>query len=151
MPKLRCEFFTPRSQGGAKGSNVGRRNATASHETIVRGHPATRLTLVIERTKRLFWRLSVVIMLIIAVADSLLGSRVILIGLLIIGPCCALLGGRRASAGQAGAIAVGLSLVLALPDGIWGTTAQFAFTGAVLMVSISCAWAAGIIESATKY
>jgi len=90
-------------------------------------------------------------MLLIAATDSLLGPRVILIGLLIIGPCCALLDGRRASAGQAGAIAVGLSLVLALPDGIWGTTAQFAFTGAVLMVSISCAWAAGIIDSATKY
>jgi IS30 family transposase len=29
-----------------------------------------------------------------------------------------------------------------------GTTAQFAFTGAVLLVAIGCTWAAGIIEAA---
>ena len=36
------------------------------------------------------WRLSVAIMLLITAADALLGPRVILIGLLLIGPCCAL-------------------------------------------------------------
>jgi hypothetical protein len=52
------------------------------------------------------------------------------------------------STGLAGGIAVSLALLLALPDGIWDTTSQFAFTGAVLMVAIACTWAAGIIESA---
>jgi hypothetical protein len=40
------------------------------------------------------WRLSVVISLVIAAMDTLLGHRVILIGLLIAGPCCALFSAR---------------------------------------------------------
>ena len=67
------------------------------------------------------WRLSVAIMLLITAADALLGPRVILIGLLMVGPCCALFSARRVSTAQAGVIAVGLALLLALPDGIWGT------------------------------
>jgi hypothetical protein len=94
------------------------------------------------------WRLSIVLMLLIAVADTVLGSRVILMGLLMVGPCCALFSARRVSTAQAGGIAVGLALLLALPDGIWGTTTQFAFAGAVLMVAIACTWAAGIVEAA---
>lgn len=90
-------------------------------------------------------------MLLIAAADALLGSRVILIGLLIVGPCCALFSARRISTAQAGVMAVGLALLLALPDGIWGTVAQFAFTGAVLLVAIACTWAAGIMESVTRH
>ncbi len=89
-------------------------------------------------------------MLLVTVADALLGSRVILIGLLIVGPCCALFSARRVSTAQAGGIAVGLALLLALPDGIWATTAQFAFTGSVLLVAVACTWAAGIIESIAR-
>ena len=90
-------------------------------------------------------------MLLITAADALLGSRIILIGLLMIGPCCALFSARRVSTAQVGGIAVGLALLLALPDGIWGTMAQFALTGAVLMVAIVCTWAAGIIESVARH
>lgn len=96
------------------------------------------------------WGLSIAIMLLIAAADALLGPRVILIGLLMVGPCCALFSGRWVSTAQAGVIAVGLALLLALPDGIWGTVAQFAFAGAVLMVAIACTWAAGVIESMAR-
>ena len=108
------------------------------------------LTLVTETTHRFFWRLSIAIMFVITTVDALLGTQVILIGLLMVGPCCALFSARRVSTAQAGAGAVGLALVLALPDGIWGTVAQFAFTGAVLLVAIACTWAAGIIESANR-
>jgi hypothetical protein len=108
------------------------------------------LTTVARRTNRLLWRLSLAFMLLITAADALLGSRVILIGLLMVGPCCALFGARRISTAQAGGIAVGLALMLALADGIWGTTAKFAFTGAVLLVAVACTWAAGIIESAAR-
>ena len=97
------------------------------------------------------WRLSVAIMLLITAADAILGPRVILIGLLMIGPCCALFSARRVSTAQAGVMAVGLALLLAVPDGIWGTVAQFAFTGAVLMVAVACTWAAGIMESVTRH
>lgn len=78
-------------------------------------------------------------------------TRVILIGLLMIGPCCALFSARRVSTAQAGVMAVGLALLLAVPDGIWGTVAQFAITGAVLMVAVACTWAAGIMESVTRH
>ena len=47
-----------------------------------------KFTVVTDGTHRLFWRLSVAIMLLITAADAFLGSRVILIGLLMIGPCC---------------------------------------------------------------
>ena len=90
-------------------------------------------------------------MLLVTAADAILGPRVILIGLLMIGPCCALFSARRVSTAQAGVMAVGLALLLALPDGIWGTVTQFAFTGAVLLVAIACTWAAGIMESMTRH
>ena len=93
------------------------------------------------------WRLSLAIMFLITAADALLGPRVILIGLLIVGPCCALFSARRVATAQAGALAVGLALLLALPDGIWGTMSQFVFTCAVLMVAVACTWGAGIMES----
>jgi hypothetical protein len=107
--------------------------------------------LVTDRTRRFFLRLSVAIMLLVTVADAFLGPRVILIALLMIGPCCALFSARRVSTAQVGALAVGLALLLTLPDGIWGTVAQLAFTGAVLLVAVACTWAAGIMESATTH
>ena len=93
------------------------------------------------------WRLSVAMMLVITAADALLGPRVILIALLMVGPCCALFSARQVATAQAGALAVGLALLLALPDGIWGTTSQFVFTCAVLMVAVACTWGAGVMES----
>ena len=86
-------------------------------------------------------------MLLITAADALLGPRIILISLLIVGPCCALFSARRVATAQAGALAVGLALLLALPDGIWDTMSQFVFTCAVLMVAVACTWGAGIMES----
>lgn len=63
------------------------------------------------------WRLSVAIMLLITAADVLLGPRVILIGLLILGPCCALFSTRRVSTAQARGIAVGLASAWLFPMG----------------------------------
>lgn len=54
--------------------------------------------------------------------------------------------GRRSSTALVGTTAVGLALLLALPDLIWVTVAQFAFIGAVLLVAVACTWAAGILE-----
>jgi hypothetical protein len=104
-------------------------------------------TRVTERTRRFFLRLSVAIMLVITAGDALLGSRIILIALLMVGPCCALFSARRVATAEAGALAVGLAVLLALPDGIWGTMSQFAFTCAVLMVAVASTWGAGIMES----
>ena len=105
------------------------------------------LTLVTERTHRFFWWLSVAIVLCHRRCGRLPGSRIILIGLLIIGPCCALFSARRVSVAQIGGLAVGLALLSPLPTESGSPRLQFAFTSAVLLVAIACTWAAGIIES----
>lgn len=111
---------------------------------------ATCTPLIAPRISRRFWRISIVLTLLVAVTDAALGPRFILIGLLIVGPCCALFTAQRARAAGVGAVAVLLALVLAFPDGIWDTPAQLSLTAAVLMVAIACTWAAGIIGSVTR-
>lgn len=86
-------------------------------------------------TSRL-WLLSLVLCAIVAAVDAILGRHVILIGLLIVGPCCAVFTGRWTRVALAGAWAVGLAVVLGAPDGIWGTATQFVFLGAVLVVAV---------------
>jgi membrane-bound ClpP family serine protease len=106
--------------------------------------------LIAPRTSRRFWRIGIALSLLVAVTDAALGPRFILIGLLIVGPCCALFTAQRAQAAQVGAVAVLLALALALPDGIWDTATQLTLTAAVLIVAIACTWAAGIIGSVTR-
>jgi hypothetical protein len=91
-------------------------------------------------------KLSIALMLLITTTDALLGPRVILIALLMLGPCCALLSARWKSTAFAGIVAIALAFLLALPDGIWDTVGQFALTGAVLIVAVACTWAAGVLE-----
>jgi hypothetical protein len=86
----------------------------------------------------------------VAGSDALVGHRLILIGLLIVGPCCALLTGRWAQTALAGACAVGLAVILGVPDRIWGTAAHLAFLAAVLVVALVNTLAALIIERSTS-
>jgi hypothetical protein len=78
--------------------------------------------------------------------DARLGHRVILIGLLIIGPCCAVLTGRWSRTALTGTWAVGLAVVLGLPDRIWGTAAHLAFLAAVLIVAVVSTIATAVVE-----
>jgi cation:H+ antiporter len=82
----------------------------------------------------------------IAAGDAILGPHVILIGLLIAGPCCSLVTGRRAPTATAGAWAITLALILGLPDGIWGTTTHVAYLGAVIVAAIATTTSAAILE-----
>jgi hypothetical protein len=52
----------------------------------------------------------------IAAADALLGRRVILVGALIVGPCCGLLTGHAARTAAVGAWAILLAVLLGLAD-----------------------------------
>ena len=81
----------------------------------------------------------------IAATDAILGRHVILIGLLIAGPCCGLLTGWARTA-TVGAWAIALAVVLGLPDGIWGTSTHLAFLGAVGIVALVSTSSAAIIE-----
>jgi hypothetical protein len=82
----------------------------------------------------------------VAVVDAVLGHRVILIGLLIAGPCCVLLTGRWVPTGLTGLWVIGLAVVLGLPDGIWGTSTHLAFLAAVAAVALASTLAAGLIQ-----
>jgi cation:H+ antiporter len=73
----------------------------------------------------------------VAVTDALLGSRVILIGLLIVGPCCVLLTGRWVPTALTAGGTIGLAVLLGLPDGIWGTQTHLLFVAAVAIVALA--------------
>ena len=85
----------------------------------------------------------------IAITDAVLGHRVILIGLLIAGPCCVLLTGRWIPTGLTGLWVIGLAVVLGLPDAIWGTSTHLAFLAAVAAVAMVGTVAAALIEIRT--
>jgi hypothetical protein len=92
------------------------------------------------------WAAPVVVCVLIAGVDALLGPRVILIGLLAAGPCWALLTGRWRQTGLVGVVAVGLAVVLGVPDRIWGTGTQIAFIAAVAVVGAAATFAAVVME-----
>jgi cation:H+ antiporter len=81
----------------------------------------------------------------VASLDAALGPRVVLIGLLITGPCCVLLTGRWVPTGLAGLWTIGLAVVLGLADGIWGSVTHFAFLAAVAVVAAASTVAAAVI------
>jgi hypothetical protein len=82
---------------------------------------------------------------VVAAADAGLGHRVVLIGLLIVGPCSVLLTGRWVLTGLTGLFAIGLAVALGIPDGIWGTSTHLAFLAAVTVVALAATLAAAII------
>jgi hypothetical protein len=82
----------------------------------------------------------------IAAADVLLGSRVILIGLLIVGPCCGVLTNSGKYTLGLSLFALACALAVAIPDGIWLTWAQLAFTMAVVVVGTVATGATVVAE-----
>ena len=89
--------------------------------------------------------LALLLTVIVAAADAALGHHVVLIGLLIIGPCCALLTGRWVLTGVTGLWVIGLATVLGIPDGIWGTSIHLVFLAAVAGVACASTLAAAVI------
>jgi hypothetical protein len=96
------------------------------------------------------WSLALVLCALISGADALLGHRVILIGLLTAVPCCALLTGRWSHTAIGGALAVGLAVVLGVPDRIWGTATHLACIGAVAAVAVISSLSALAVERVTR-
>jgi cation:H+ antiporter len=92
------------------------------------------------------WLLSVLLCCVIAACDAASGPHVILIGLLITGPCCALLTGRWMPTAVASCFAVALGVVLGVPDQIFATVTQYAFVSAVAMVGLTATVSAAILQ-----
>jgi cation:H+ antiporter len=99
---------------------------------------------------RRVWVLSFALPAVVAAADVAAGHRVVLIGLLIAGPCTALLTGRWLPVALAGGWACGLAVVLGFPDGIWATATHLTFMAAVAAVSVAAVVAAALVASARR-
>jgi cation:H+ antiporter len=92
--------------------------------------------------------LSIALTALVAAIDAAAGHRLILIGLLVAGPCVALLTGRWPLTALAGAWACGLAVLLGVPDGIWANGTHLAFVAAVAVVTVAATAAAAVISYA---
>ena len=92
------------------------------------------------------WAASMIAVSAVAAVDAATGHRVILIGLLVIGPCIALLTGRWMPASITGAWACSLAVFLGVPDRIWATSTHLAFISATTIVAAAAAVGAAIID-----
>jgi cation:H+ antiporter len=92
------------------------------------------------------WRLSLLLCTVIAACDAASGPHLILIGLLITGPCCALLTARWLPTAAVGCYALALGVVLGIPDQIFATITQYAFLAAVAVTSVTATAGAVILQ-----
>jgi cation:H+ antiporter len=92
------------------------------------------------------WVLSLVVCLVVAACDAASGPHLILIGLLICGPCCALLTARWALTAVSGCFAMALGVALGVPDQIFATLTQYAFLAAVAVVGTTATAGAMVLQ-----
>lgn len=92
------------------------------------------------------WRASIVLCLAIAAVDAATGHRLILMGLLALGPCCALLSGRWRRTAATGLLALALGVLLGVPDEVFATSVQYAFLAAIAVVALVATASAAVIE-----
>jgi len=109
--------------------------ATPRQESLVPGWSIRRL-----------WLLSLALCLVVAAVDAASGPRVVLIGLLVIGPCCALLTARWALTAVSSCCAVALGVALGVPDQIFATVLQYALVSAVAIVGLTATAGAAVLQ-----
>ena len=95
------------------------------------------------------WVLSLLLSALAAGIDAAAG-HIVLVGLVITGPCCALLTGRWAPTALTGTWAIGLAVILGIPDGIWATTTHLTFITAVSCVAATTTAAAVVISKISR-
>jgi len=122
-----------------------RRQTPTPHPAHKR-HAVPNQSLVAGWSINRIWCLVLSASALIAAADAILGHCVILIGLLIAGPCCALLTARWPQTATAGAWATALATILGLRDGIWGSFIHLAFLGSVAIVAIVTTSSAALLQ-----
>jgi hypothetical protein len=83
------------------------------------------------------WQLGIASSSAAAVVDAWTGRRIVLSGFVLIGPYCVALTGRWLRTAVAGAWAICLVVVLAIPDGIWGTRLETSLIGFAIFVAVS--------------
>jgi hypothetical protein len=84
----------------------------------------------------------------VAALAVIIGDRVDLIGLLIVGPCATVISGRGRPTALVAAWAIALAAGIGVVNGIWGSYEHVAFVSAVVVVAATATVAASIIEQA---
>lgn len=110
----------------------------------------SRTSLLPGWTARRLWAASMIAASAVAAIDAATGRRVILIGLLVIGPCIALLAGQWLPASITGAWACGLAVFLRAPDRIWAASTHLAFISATAIVAAIAAGGAVMISRVSQ-
>jgi len=136
-----------RPSGDALGpGGNGSRPTSGSSPAPGRSESLRRESLLPGWTVARLWALSLALPAVGAGVDAALG-RVVLIGLLIVGPCTALLTCRWVPTALTGLWATSLAVPLGLADRIWGTTTHLAFLAAVVAVALATTVAAALIST----
>ena len=84
----------------------------------------------------------------VAVVDNFFAHRIVLIGLLVLGPCCALVGRRWRATALIGALSTVLAGVSGVTDGLWGTASYTLFLATVTIVAMAATLGTALIEHA---
>jgi cation:H+ antiporter len=92
------------------------------------------------------WRLSLISCGVVAACDAASGPHLILIGLLIIGPVCALPTARWTLTAAASCLAIALGVALGVPDQIFATLTQYIFLAAVTAVGTAATVSAAVLQ-----
>ena len=92
------------------------------------------------------WKLSLILITVIAACDAASGPHLILIGVLIAGPCCAVLTARWALTAAASGFALVLGVLLGVPDQIFATITQYALLAAVAAVGAAATIGAAVLQ-----
>jgi hypothetical protein len=90
-----------------------------------------------EPSAVLLWQLGMAWSSVAAVVDASTGRRIVLSWFVLAGPVCVLFTGRWLRTAVAGAWAIGLVVVLGIPDGIWGTHLEGFLIGLAVLVAVS--------------
>ena len=114
------------------------------------GHAHSRLVKSAMQSPPPRWPIvmAVVASAMVAVIDNFFARRIVLIGLLVIGPCCALLGRRWRATALIGAASALLAGVSGVTDGLWGTASYTLFLATVSIVAVASTFATVMIEHA---
>jgi hypothetical protein len=104
----------------------------------------------VSGTQRRAWRAALALCLVVAAVDAVTGHRIILMGLLALGPCCASVTGRWRRTAAIGALAFGLGVLLGVPDQVFATYIQYVFLAAIAVVAITATAGAAVIEHRTS-
>jgi hypothetical protein len=93
------------------------------------------------------WALGPVLASAIAITDMLTGPRIVLIGLLVIGPAHVMMTGRWVWTALTSVWVVGLAVGLGVHDHIWGTQTHVALVAAVAVIGALATLEASAFQS----